>query len=518
MLQHTALERLDTLLAQDFGQLSDLIRLHAAEQPERIALIERKRRLSYAELDALVDRVAAGLQREDLAPGDAIAVCSANSIDYAAVFLGALRAGVAVAPLAPATTAEALQLMLANSRAKLLFLDAGASAVAAAEAAGLHAIAFDPTPPFRSFEAWLPPHGSRPAAVPADPQRIFNIIYSSGTTGAPKGIVHTHALRWVQIARAAQEEYRPDAVTLVSTPLYSNTTLVSFLPALGGGGTVILMPKFDPEEFLQLAQEHRVTHAMLVPVQYRRLLEHPRFDRYDLSSFRTKFCTSAPFAASLKEQILRRWPGGLVEFYGMTEGGGSCALAAHEYPNKLHTVGQPMPEHDIRVIDPDGRELPQGEVGEIVGRSKVMMQGYFNEPAKTAQAEWHDPQGNRFIRTGDIGRFDEEGFLILMDRAKDMIISGGFNVYPSDLEAVLIRHEAVAEAAVFGIPSDRWGETPVAAVVLQPGAEVTPDQLREWANAQLGKTQRLAAVHFTEALPRNDIGKVAKRELRTRYV
>ena len=154
----------------------------------------------------------------------------------------------------------------------------------------------------------------------------------------------------------------------------------------------------------------------------------------------------------------------------MTEGGGSCILYAHEFPDKLHTVGQPAPGHEIRLIDEQGREVPRGEVGEIVGRSPAsMMNGYFNQPGKTAEAEWYDSEGNRYIRTGDVGRFDEQGFLTLMDRRKDMIISGGFNIYPSDLESVLIQHEAIKEAAVVGVPSRQWGETPVAFVVLKPG-------------------------------------------------
>jgi long-chain acyl-CoA synthetase len=256
---------------------------------------------------------------------------------------------------------------------------------------------------------------------------------------------------------------------------------------------------------------------MLVPVQYQRLMAHPDFDRYDLSSFRMKFCTSAPFSAALKADILKRWPGGLVEYYGMTEGGGTCILAAHEHPDKLHTVGQPAPEHDIRLIDEQGREVGPGETGEVVGHSGAMMQGYFNQPEKTAEAEWYAPDGKRFIRTGDLGRFDADGFLTLLDRKKDMIISGGFNIYPSDLEAVLREHPDVADAAVVGVPSTAWGETPVAYVVPRAGAGVTQQALLAWVNERVGKTQRLSALEFAESLPRSAIGKVLKRELRDQY-
>jgi acyl-CoA synthetase (AMP-forming)/AMP-acid ligase II len=231
-----------------------------------------------------------------------------------------------------------------------------------------------------------------------------------------------------------------------------------------------------------------------------------------------KFCTSAPFAAALKADILRRWPGGLIEYYGMTEGGGTVVLRAHEHPDKLATVGQPAEGHDIRLIDEAGREVAPGEIGEVVGHSPAMMKGYHRQPEKTREAEWYAPDGKRFIRTGDVGRFDADGFLTLMDRRKDMIISGGFNVYPSDLEAVLVQHPAVAEAAVVGVASQRWGETPVAFVVTEVGAGGTANQLRDWTNARLGKTQRLAAVEIIDALPRSAIGKILKRELRDTFV
>jgi len=345
----------------------------------------------------------------------------------------------------------------------------------------------------------------------------FNIIYSSGTTGEPKGIVQSHAMRWTHVMRGTDTGYGPNAVTILATPLYSNTTLVSFFPTLAWGGCAVLMSKFDVERYLMLAERYRATHTMLVPVQYQRLMASPRFGEHDLSSFHMKFCTSAPFAAALKADILARWPGGLVEFYGMTEGGGSCVLAAHESPTKLHTVGQPARGHDIRIIDETGRELPPGSTGEVVGHSAAMMSGYHGQPAKTAEATWLGADGKRFIRTGDVGRFDTDGFLTLVDRRKDMIISGGFNVYPSDLEAVLREHPAVSEAAVVGVASERWGETPAAWVVPRSGTALDPEALRQWANERLGKTQRIATLHAVDELPRSAIGKILKTELRKRF-
>lgn len=505
-MRDTALSRSSAdLLAADFTDHSELFRAHAAEQPDKIAIADEEGRISWGELDALVDRIAARLQAEGVGKGGTVAIAGANSIGYGAVFLAAIRTGAAAAPLTTSATPEALTAMLADSRAKHLFADPG---IEMAVPPGVERISLD------DLGAWLPPEGSRPQPATVVPEDPFNIIYSSGTTGTPKGIVQSHQMRWNYLARAAV--YGPDAVALLSTPLYSNTTLVSFLPCLGAGGTVVLMKKFEARRFLELSERYRVTHTMLVPVQYRRIMTLPDFESFDLSSYRAKFCTSAPFAAELKRDILDRWPGGLVEFYGMTEGGASCVLLAHERPDKLHTVGQVAPNSEMKLIDEDGNEVPPGGVGEVVGRGPMMMNGYNGRPEATRAAEWFDAEGRRFIRHGDVGRFDEDGFLILMDRTKDMIISGGFNIYPSDLEAVLTADPGVIEAAVVGVPHPDWGETPAGFVVLRAGAD--KGDVLNAANGKLGRTQRLSVLHVVDQLPRSPIGKVLKRELRDRLL
>ena len=493
-----------------FRALPDVLRENAKAHPRQVAVRQGERSLRWDELVAAIERVAATLQRDGVQPRQGIAICGANSIDYLVLFLGGLRAGAAVAPLPNTALPAQLAGMVADSGAKLFFADASVPAFDTA----VRRIRMDDPDALRG---WLMPAGSRPRPVAIPPDWPFNIIYSSGTTGTPKGIVQSHAMRWAHVARAENYGYDSDAVALVATSLCSNTTLVSVFPALAKGGSVVLTAgRFDPAGYLRLAEQTGATHAMLVPVQYQRLMANPEFDRHDLSTFRMKFCTSAPFAAALKADVLARWPGGLVEYYGMTEGGGTCILEAHNFPGKLATVGQPAEGHDIRLIDEEGREVAAGEIGEVVGRSGSMMTAYNNQPAKTREAEWYDAQGQRFIRTGDVGRFDADGFLTLMDRRKDMVISGGFNIYPSDLEAVLRRHPGVADAAVVGVSSAEWGETPVAFVV--PAARAPePEALRAWANERLGKTQRLAGVRFLAALPRSDIGKVLKRELRDRW-
>jgi long-chain acyl-CoA synthetase len=504
------------LLEQPFGTIPELIRAHARTQGERIALRDAHQAIDYATLDKLLDRVAAALQRDGLQPRQAVAICATNSLAYAIVFLGALRAGMAVAPLAPSAGADSLAGMIGDAQAQLLFVDAEAAATIdqAAQPVTVRRIALDNSTIGQSLEHWLG-NATTPQAVDAQPDWPFNIIYSSGTTGSPKGIVQPNAMRWAHVQRGTVAGYGPASVTLLATPLYSNTTLVSFFPTLALGGCVIVMAKFDAAVYLSLAEKYRATHTMLVPVQYQRLMAHADFDRTDLSAFEMKFCTSAPFAAALKADIVQRWPGGLIEYYGMTEGGGTCVLIAHQHPDKLHTVGQPAPGHDIRLIDEQGVEVAAGTTGEVVGNSPAMMIGYFGQPEKTADAEWFAPDGKRFIRTGDLGRFDADGFLTLLDRKKDMIISGGFNIYPSDLEAVLVQHPLVAEAAVVGVASERWGETPVGFVVLR--GPIDHADLLQWINQRVGKMQRLAALDIVETLPRSAIGKVLKRELRDQF-
>ena len=494
----------EAMLARDFATLPELIRAHAAERGQKAALVYGDGWLSYAQLDKGMDRVAAALQRDGVKRGQAVAILAATSLEYGVVFLGAIRAGCVAAPIQPSATPDQIAAMIEDCGAPILFHDKAAPQVAT-EA---RTIALDGP----DLAEWLAPDSAQPTPVILGPNDPFNIIYSSGTTGTPKGIVQPHSMRWQHIIRAPAT-FR-DAVTMIATPLYSNTTLVSFLPTLAHGGTAVLMAKFDAAAYIRQAAKHRATHTMLVPVQYQRIMALPDFDAFDLSSFVFKSCTSAPFSAALKADVVKRWPGALVEYYGLTEGGGTCVLVCQMHPDKLHTVGRPVEGHDIRLIDDEGVEVAPGGMGEVVGRSKAMMTGYHGREDVTSATEWFDADGNRFLRHGDVGRFDEDGFLILMDRKKDLIISGGFNIYPSDLEAVLLQQEGVKDCAVVGVPSEAWGETPIGFYV----GTGDPAAILESFNAQVGKTQRLSALEQVDELPRNAIGKVLKRELRDRYL
>jgi acyl-CoA synthetase (AMP-forming)/AMP-acid ligase II len=501
------------LLEQDFVDLGRLIHAHALERPHAPAIHDAGSTVDYATLSDLVRRVAASFRRDGALPGSSVAMCAGNSANYIAALLGAISANIVVCPLSPSLTSAQLTRMLEDCEAQYLFLD-GSAAVTFADALprlGLRYVDLGDGSG-TGFSAWLAKTPER-NEIPILPDDPFNIIYSSGTTGAPKGIVQSHLMRWRQIRMLRAYQFDSSAVTLLSTPVYSNTTLAALFPSLACGGCVVLLRKFEAREFLGLAQQHRVTHAMLVPVQYRRIMEVADFDAFDLSRFVMKFAASAPFSATLKATVLDRWPGGLVELYGATEGGGLCVLEAHAHPDKLGTVGVPYPGHDIRLIKDDDTVCSPGEAGEVVGRSGAMMERYHKDPARTAQAEWISPSGLRYIRMGDIGRFDTDGFLTIVDRKKDLIISGGFNVYPSDIESALEAHPAILEAAVVGIPSERWGETPVAFVALRESMTLSQTEITEFMAQRISKIQRPSAYHFVPALPRSTIGKVLKNAL-----
>jgi len=492
--------------------------------PEGTALVVGDRRLTWSALDARICAVARALTGLGIGRGDRVAILSRNSLEYVEIFFGVLTAGGCAVPLPTMASAGALRLMIDDSGAKVLLASGEMRSLVEPFVQDLPGlvpggrIAIDfAVDGWTAYPAWIEsgPSSFEPARVlPGDD---FNIIYSSGTTGQPKGIVHTHALRGVMCMGLKAFGFAPGKVTLISTPLYSNVTMITWLPSMCTGTTVVLMEKFGADAFLRSCEKERVTHAVLVPVQYERILRHDGFGRFDLSSTSVKFSTSAPLRAPLKREIVQRWPGALVEIYGLTEGGASTVLLASAFPDKLDSVGRPAPGCDVRIIDDDGNEVRGGKIGEIVGRSGIMMKGYQNRPDATEEMLWRDAEGAVYLRTGDLGRLDEDGFLYVLDRKKDMIISGGLNVYASDLESVLAQHDAVREVAVIGIPSTEWGETPLALVVLASGAEATADALRAWANERLGKSQRITRVELRDELPKSAVGKVLKRQLREPY-
>ena len=498
----------------------EVVRDNAKAHPEKLALVCDGQTVSWGAFDQRINKIANLLLSLGVSKGDNIAIISPNSIPYAELFMGILRAGACVTPLSTMASPDALQKMLTDCGARAIFVAAQYLELVDGFIADLDLARFAIDfghPAFQSYGAAVDGASDSDPEIQIEMSDAFNLIYSSGTTGTPKGILHNHWMRSAQMDRVSPNGYDDNARTLLSTPLYSNTTIVSFLPTLYGGSTVYLMPKFDARGYLEIVQREKITHTMLVPVQYKRIMDVPDFDAFDLSSMQVKFSTSAPLRAEVKADVLARFPGKLLEYYGLTEGGGVTVLNSAEHPDKLHTVGQPAPGNEIRLIDETGAEVPKGTVGEICGRGPTMMAGYFGRDDLTADYIWRDAAGNVFFRSGDMGRFDEDGFLILSDRKKDMIISGGLNIYADDLELVLLADPDVTDAAVIGVPSDAWGETPYGLVVLREGATRSGDDICADANAKLGKSQRLSAVELREELPRSSIGKILKKELRAPF-
>jgi acyl-CoA synthetase (AMP-forming)/AMP-acid ligase II len=502
----------------------DAISGNAKWHAGKAALVCGDRRLTWSEFGSRVNRVANALLRIGIRKGDRVSVLLPNSIEAAEVTCGVVKAGGVVVPLSAQVPAPGLVLQITDSDSRVLFVGAPLNDVLGPHLAtlpglldgGRIAVGFA-AGGWRSYEALLDAESEADPGVDLTYDDDFSIMYSSGTTGVPKGIVLTHfAQQQCALGFTLGFRFSFATVGILTTPLYFRGTSLVWLPTLVAGGTVVIMPRFDPREFLELVQRERVTHALMVPTQYGVVMALPDFERYDLSSLQMLICAGSPLLRDVKEQILQRFGCPLSELYGLTEGIATI-LPPEMVRQKLGSVGVPLLGWDIRIIDGEGRELPRGEIGEIVGYATVLMRGYHKQPEQTAAAMWTDERGRRYLRTGDIGRLDADGYLYVLDRKKDMLISGGQNVYPIDLEAVVARHPAVAEVAVIGVPHPKWGETPLALVVRRPGAALAAEELREWTNRQLATYQRLSAVEFRDTLPRNQLGKLLKHTLREPY-
>lgn len=509
--------------------LPDLIRLQGRWRADRIALVCGTTRLTWREFAAQVDKTAAAFDASGVERGDPVLILMRNGIEMVVAMFGALRAGCTVVPLNISVSDDTVAAMLDDCRAVAVIASHEHCSRIRVDGRGSAAvrawIAVEPpttlaastkSPPWREFLSWQR-CGTGDLRVGAiDPDSACNIIYSSGTTGVPKGIVHTHRRRfdWASDMALALR-YDSRAVTLCNLGLYSNISWASMLSTFLVGGTLVIEAAFDAAQTLATIERERITHGSMVPLQYQRLLEHPDFAASDLRSLRSLMCCGSPLPLALKRRALDAFGCHFIELYGLTEGL-ITTLDPEDARTRLSSVGRPLPGTDLRIIDDEGRELPAGAAGEIVGRGRIVMAGYLHRDDANAEMTWVDSDGNRWLRTGDIGRLDEQGFLYLVDRKKDLIISGGQNIYPADIEAVMLEHPQVSEVAVIGVPSERWGETPIAIVVPRT-APPECDELREWTNARLGRQQRIAQVVLTESLPRNPNGKILKRELRREY-
>jgi long-chain acyl-CoA synthetase len=506
--------------------IPDLIVQHGRNQGTKPALICGERRLTWAEFDAATNRVANGLLQLGFAPGTRLAVLMRNSAEMALLLFGAGKAGVSVVPLNTSVSDAAVAAMIQDSGA----MGAAASGEHCARIdallatgqlpAGLAKLGVDSgnAAGWTELATWLAVQSTAAPAVKVTRATECNIIYSSGTTGLPKGIVHTHGCRYdwaTDLAIALR--YHSGCVTVCSLGLYSNISWVAMLSTLVCGGTVVVMPAFTPAALAATIRQHRVTHGGFVPVQFQRLLEWPELVREDLVSLQAIMCCGSPLPAPLKRATRDTLGCELIELYGLTEGI-ITTLAPEDFDGHLESVGKPIPGQQLKLVRDDDVEAAPGELGEICGHGRLVMEGYHNRADATAEATWTDPAGRRWLRTGDIGRIDDGGFLYIVDRKKDMILTGSQNIYPADIEAVMRQHPAVADVAVVGVPSERWGETPLGIVVVAAHAAApAAAELVDWTNRQVGKQQRVAGVVFVAELPRNPNGKVLKRELRQQH-
>jgi len=494
---------------------------HARFGGDRPALIFGNQVKTWRDFDRDVEEVAQALERRGIGPGATVAALVPNSFEALAIIFGTARAGAAIVPLSPLLQAEVLSRLVADAGARLFFVgtpyEALGTAVAGLGPSERVSVGFTSGDYAQIFEAFVA-GAKAPQPRNYDPLTPYCIIYSSGTTGVPKGIVHTDFTR-LQMALVLGIEFNVDstAVTVLATPPFTNGTWMTMLPTLAAGGCCVLMPAFSPAAFLDVVERHRGTHVFLVPTQVRAILESPDIDRRDISSLRRVISAGAALPATLRERFVARAGPCLMELYGVTEGVGTT-IKPLDSLRKPGSVGVPAFGTEIKIVDDEGRELAAGEIGEIVGRTSAVMRGYHNRPDADRDATWVDPEGRPWLRTGDMGRLDDDGYLYIVDRKKDMMLSGGLNVYPSDIEDVIRKHPEVRDVSVVGAPDEKWGEVPVAFIVAR-NAPTLPanDQLLAWCNERLSKHQRLHNIVVVDGdLPRNALGKVLKGELRAR--
>ena len=516
-------------MTDDMGSIGARILGHAVKRPHDRAVVCDGEALDYAGLLTQARKTSARLSALGLSGGGArrVGVLGANSLDYAVVVVACQLEGVTVVPLPVLVTADAQARMLADADIAVLFHDAEC-AVAAQNALRLgtrDVVLVEIGPAFRAdgsrehrLAAWSSKSVEASHTHDVHGSWISDLIYSSGTTGLPKGIAQSYAARRSQCITLAAMGVTDGVQLLHTVGLYSNYGFSALLLALWWGGAFFMQRKFSGPATVELLARELIDMAWFAPATLIRTLDAPGFGAAVAGKTCAKLSAGAPLSEAHKLQVLSAWPGAFFEVYGQTETGTLTMLPMHAVPpSKLSSVGVVLPSVQVRIITEAGTEVAPDEEGEIVGHSTTLMTGYHEREEANADAFWRDADGRLFIRTGDIGRIDREGYLWLCDRKKDMIISGGFNIYPADIERVFGEHPDVFESAVVGYPSDRWGESPVAFVKLRVTGAVGEDDLKAWVNARLGSVQRVVAVKVLDDLPSGAMGKILKRELRDQF-
>ena len=487
---------METPIASGSLVMGSLPARHARYRPHHTAVViapgahDHEIRLSWREFDAHVNRCANALASLGVAKGARVATVLPNSLLLLTTYWACAKLGAVVVPLSPLLNASGLATLVGDAHPRVVI---GPENV-------------------RELESMIAEASDRDPDVAVAPEDLWTLMYTSGTTGAPKGIQHTHFIRAMYSMRASSWRMMPESVVLHSGSIVFNGAMTTMLPAFMLGATFVVERTFDPEAVIATIERERVTHTMLVPSQIIAILNAKGFDPSRLASLEMLLSLGAPLLNEHKERLNSLLPRRLYELYGLTEGF-LTVLDRDDALRKPGSVGVPPAFYEMRIVGDDGKDLPPGETGEIVGRGPITMPGYYNRPDETARA-----LRDGWLHTGDLGYVDEDGYLYIVDRKKDMIDSGGVKIYPKDIEEIATRHPAIREVAVFGIPHDKWGETPVAAVVLREEGGVGADELRDWINARVAaKYQRVDRVIILDEFPRNTAGKTLKRELRAPF-
>jgi len=507
--------------------LHDTFDYSAREHPDVEFATQGTRRVSYAEAQALANRIANALVARGLAPGERVALLSKNSIEHALWYYACSKCGVVPVPLNFRLAPPEWSYIVNDAGAKLLFAqDALARAIAPVRgelASVKHCVALGAdVPGWERFESFV---GDQPASAPAHraaPDDDLYQMYTSGTTGRPKGAVLTHRAVVSQLHQISLVVGgAPGERVLVVAPLYHAAASLTTFVTVQSGGSLYIQEDFVPGEVVRALSEERIAMTMLVPAMIQFcLVAVPDVAERRYDALRLIVYGASPIAEQTLTRAIETFGCDFIQGYGMTETTASAtylmpvdhrrALAGE--PKLLLSAGRTLPGTEIRIVGANGRTLPNGEIGEIAVRGPQLMRGYWNLPEATA-----DALRDGWMYTGDAGVLDDEGYLYVQDRTKDMIVSGGENVYPREVEDVLYRHPAVAEAAVIGVPDPKWGEAVKAIVVTKPGQTLAADELMRFCDGQLAGYKRPRSVEFADALPRNPSGKVLKRELREKY-
>jgi acyl-CoA synthetase (AMP-forming)/AMP-acid ligase II len=501
--------------------IGEILRLSAARFPDKVALIEDDRRLTYREFDSAADRAAQALLALGLRKGSRAAILSYNSIDFAILHYGAARAGVILAAMTTRATARDLAYMLNKIGAEALFF-AGSLATTVQAVRGevpslKHLVALGAGESGIPFEQFLGSAKGEPVRVALDEEDPYAMTFTGGTTGFPKGVLVTHRARYATVITGTVEFGLDERdICLVATPMFHAAGLyVWFQPAVMLGCTCVFIGPWDIARFFDAVERHRVTGTLLVPTQLADLVAHPEFSPQRLSTLRHINYAGSPMPVALLDRLQTALPTvAFTENYGQSETGPMTVRRAFHPHDKRSSSGRAAHNVETRVVDLQGRPVPPGVIGEIVTRGAHVLKEYWGEPEQTAALF---RSGDGWMWTGDLGVCDADGFITLVDRSKDMIISGGENIYPTEIENALYEHAAVAECAVFGIPDDRLGEAVAAHVVLRAQGATTEDVLIAFVAERIARHKRPRLVRFVDALPKTAIGKVQKNVIRAAY-